>query len=367
MKVGIDFRPVVVAPFSGIARQASALYEAVEGLSGYRGIPCTEAPLDHEVRNTGLCPQRPAPAGMQQPQARWRFEAGFLSAALKEADIDLYVATANMGLPIARKGGRKQVVLIHDLFQLTEHNFHRSRLKALIYRWLDRWSIAWSIRVADAVWCPSDYSAGEVIRLFPGAADKVRVLPNHVSELPAADSGGLPELPPSFWLLVGIREPRKNIAFFLTAWQQLRKVQPLPELVLVGEASDFPGFAGVEGIHWLSGLSDEQLSYVYQQTECLWQPSWAEGFGMPVVEALGVGTPVALAKGSALDEVAPPSLPRFGPQDAEALKACMRRLAQEPLPKHCPHYAEWARGYGMQAYRARVQELLQELCIPCND
>lgn len=366
MKVAIDFRPVVVAPYSGIARQASALYQACRGMQDVEVIPCTEAPLDHPVRAMALCPARPAPAGMQRPRARLKFEAGFLPGALKKADVDLYVATANMGLPLGRKGRRKQVVLIHDLFQLTESNFHRSRIKALAYRLIDRLSIAWSIRTADAVWCPSEFSAGEVARLFPRARGKTRVLPNHVAQLPAPDGAGLPEIEQSFWLLVGTREPRKNIVFFVETWLRLRKELQLPALVLVGDSGDFPALQGVEDIYWVSGLTDAGLASLYRQTQCLWQPSYAEGFGMPVVEALSVGTPVALAKGSALDEVALDYLPRFSPFDSAELEACMRQLVQKPLQKGLREYADWCQRYAVEAYAARVQELVRELFQSCN-
>lgn len=367
MKIAIDFRPVVVAPCSGIARQASALYRACQSIQDVEAIPCTEAPLDHSVRDMGLCPKRAAQPGMQRPLPRIKFEAGFLPKALDKAGVDLYVATANMGLPLGRKGRRKQVVLVHDLFQLTERNFHRSRFKALAYRVIDWLSIAWSIRTADAVWCPSDFSAGEVVRLFPGAHRKVRVLPNHVAPLPVADEMELPELEQPFWLLVGTREPRKNISFFVETWRQLRTEQQLPELVLVGETSDFPALQDVKGIHWMSRLTDAQLAGLYLQAQCLWQPSYAEGFGMPVVEALSVGTPAALAAGSALDEVAPDCLPRFSPFDSAELAACMRKLAQDPLPKKQQTYADWSERYGMKAYAARVEELVQELLPLCND
>ncbi len=153
---------------------------------------------------------------------------------------------------------------------------------------------------------------------------------------------------------------------FVEAWQQLKVQQPLPDLVLVGEVDDFPALANVKGMHWLSGLTDAQLASLYRQAQCLWQPSYAEGFGMPVVEALSVGTPVALASGSALDEVAPSALPRFSPFDAAGLQSCMRRLAQDPLPRNQHVYADWSRRYGMDAYAARVRALVQELFPSCS-
>ncbi|MDT1028295.1 glycosyltransferase family 1 protein, partial [Pseudomonas paraeruginosa] len=58
--------------------------------------------------------------------------------------------------------------------------------------------------------------------------------------------------------------------------------------------------------------------------------SYAEGFGLPVVEALSVGTPVAVASGTSLDEITPPSAPRFSPTDGAARERLMLRLADAP-------------------------------------
>ncbi|MEN1226717.1 glycosyltransferase, partial [Pseudomonas aeruginosa] len=69
------------------------------------------------------------------------------------------------------------------------------------------------------------------------------------------------------------------------------------------------------------------LNISVQTAERLWQPSYAEGFGLPVVEALSVGTPVAVASGTSLDEITPPSAPRFSPTDGAALERLMLRLA----------------------------------------
>lgn len=134
----------------------------------------------------------------------------------------------------------------------------------------------------------------------------------------------LPEgLPARYWLVVGTREPRKNMAFFLAQWQASRARDPnVPDLVLVGHASDVPATLGdLPGLHWRNGLSDGQLQALYRHAAYLWQPSYAEGFGLPVVEALSVGTPVAVARGSALDEVAPPR----------------RRALRPTTPGNCKH------------------------------
>ncbi|KRP41658.1 Glycosyltransferase involved in cell wall bisynthesis [Pseudomonas libanensis] len=365
MRVALDYRPATVAPSSGIARQVLALEHALRARANTEVLLFSEAPLDHPQRQTAVCPAWASPLdGLQRPQVRLGFERRFLPKALHAQQIDLYIATANMGLPLCRKpAGTRYVLVLHDLFQLTHRNFHRSRLKALAYRLIDGASIAWSVWQADRVWCPSQFSCNEAARVFPWARAKFRVLSNLVPEFNAAPEP-LPEsLPTRYWLVVGTREPRKNMVFFLRQWQACRAANPdVPDMVLVGHASDVPADLGaLPGLHWCSGLSDGQLQALYRHAACLWQPSYAEGFGLPVVEALSVGTPVAVARGSALDEVAPPSAPRFDPHDAGQLQDVMRQLAAPGATVDPQPQIDWARQFAEPAYRSRLDTLLKEL------
>lgn len=365
MRVALDYRPATVAPSSGIARQVKALEQALRLREDTEVLLFSEAPLDHPQRESAICPPWPSPLeGLQRPQVRLRFERKFLPRAIQQHAIDLYIATANMGLPIGHKpAGTRYVLVLHDLFQLTQRNFHRSRIKALAYRLIDAASIAWSVWRADEVWCPSRFSCNEAARLFPWARPKFRELNNLVPAFTDACEP-LPEnVPQRYWLVVGTREPRKNMAFFITQWQACRARDPsVPDLVLVGHASDVPApLSQLAGLHWLSGLSDGQLQALYRKAACLWQPSYAEGFGLPVVEALSVGTPVAVARGSALDEVAPPSARRFDPHDGAQLKAAMLDLAQAQTAVDPEPLREWARQFAEDAYRQRLDTLLKEL------
>lgn len=365
MRVALDYRPATVAPSSGIARQVLALENALRTRDNTEVLLFSEAPLDHPQRQTAICPAWASPLdGLQRPRVRLGFERRFLPKALHEQQIDLYIATANMGLPLCRKpAGTRYVLVLHDLFQLTHRNFHRSKLKALAYRLIDGASIAWSVWQADRVWCPSQFSCNEAARVFPWARAKFRVLSNLVPELNAAPEPLPANLPARYWLVVGTREPRKNMEFFLRQWQACRAVNPgVPDLVLVGHASDVPAALGeLPGLHWCSGLSDGQLQALYRHAACLWQPSYAEGFGLPVVEALSVGTPVAVARGSALDEVAPPNAPRFDPHDAGQLHSVMQQLAAPEATVDPQLQRAWARQFAEPAYRSRLDTLLKEL------
>lgn len=366
MRVGLDYRTVGTSPQSGISRQVYALENALRTLPDVEVERFTVAPLGDETRLQAHCPTWGcAKTAMHQPQNRLRFEAGFLPRALREQHIDLYISTFNMGLPLPPKPkGLRTVVLLHDLFQITLNNYHANRLKALIYKTSDRLSIAYAVHSADRVWTPSQYSADETARLFPKAAGKIRVLPNQVEgfvEL-AADLSAH-QLPEHYWLLVGTRELRKNVPFLVDAWQQARRLSPaVPELVLVGSLEHLPeAQRSLPGIRALSGVSDAQLHGLYRKASRLWQPSYAEGFGLPVIEALSVGTPVAVASGTSLDEITPPSAPRFSPSDAPALVQLMVELVGRPTEDSPEQRKLWAQRFNHQAYRRRLAELIEEL------
>jgi len=365
MRIGLDYRPAAGYTHSGIGRQNLALEQALRAHPEVSLQLFGVAPEDHPIRRRVHCPKWGSPLqGIHRLPVRLRFEAGFLPGALREAGIEVYLCNFNMGLPPGRKpAGLRYVLQLHDLFQLTLRNSHGSKLKERVYRATDRLSISRSVKLADRIWTPSQYTADELVRLFPEARDKVRVLPNLVSGFAgeAADITDL-QVPARYWLAVGTREPRKNIPWFVAAWQAARQQSPqVPELLLIGTPEDLPApVRHLPGLHYLTGLSDAQLHAVYQQAVRLWQPSYAEGFGLPVIEALGVGTPVAVASGSALDEITPPDSPRFSPTDGPALSALMTRLADAPA-ENPDALRAWAKGYDTAAYRERFNQLIEEL------
>jgi glycosyltransferase involved in cell wall biosynthesis len=365
MRIGLDYRPAAGYSNSGIGRQNLALEDALRANPQVRLQLFGVAPEDHPLRRRVHCPTWGAPLqGIHRLPGRLRFEGAFLPDALSRAEVELYICNFNMGLPLGKKpAGLRYVLQLHDLFQLTLNNSHGSRLKERVYRFTDRLSIGHSVKQADRIWTPSQYTADELVKLFPEARDKVRVLPNLVPGFTgaAADISDL-QLPARYWLAVGTREPRKNIPWFVSAWHAARQQSPeVPELVLVGAAEHLPDeLRHLPGLHYLSDLSDAQLQAVYQQAQRLWQPSYAEGFGLPVIEALSVGTGVAVASGSALDEITPPHSPRFSPTDSPALTHLMVQLASA-TPDNPDELKAWAARYAEAAYQERFNALLEEL------
>jgi glycosyltransferase involved in cell wall biosynthesis len=368
MRVGVDIRALTAAPYSGIGRQALALCNTLRAREGTELVPFTHAPADHPHRSWACTPAKPVSIGaMHRPLARYRFEHDFLPEAISALAVDVYIATVNMGLPLGLSDVRRRrtrwVLQMHDVFQLTERNRHLTGLQAWVYRQLDRWSIRHATRLADAIWVPSAYTGDAVASLFPDTRSRIRVLPNAVPVEPWQRLSQDVYTPQRYWLLVGTREPRKNIPWFLSAWQQARDNWPelIPPLVVIGHPADVPQVP--QHVRFVHGINDAQLGNWYRQAERLWHPAWAEGFGLPVVEATACGTPVATARGSALDEVTPPTSPRFDPHDQVSLVQLMHRLARQGRGEgESPEALQaWAARFDLPAYGVRVDELLKEL------
>lgn len=365
MRIGLDYRPATGYPNSGIGRQNIALEEAARANPNTQVQLFSVAPFDHPIRRLAYCPKWSTPLnGIHRLPERLRFEGLFLPKALRDAEVQVYICNMNMGLPLGRKPeGMRYVLQLQDLFQLTLKNSHGSQLKARIYGITDRLSIAHSLKVADRIWTPSQFTADECIRLFPETRDKLRVLPALVSgwsDAPSDLQGWT--LPERYWLCVGTREPRKNMGWFIDAWQSARRqFENVPDLILIGAPEHLPpAQQALPGLHFLSDISDAELHAIYARADRMWQPSYAEGFGLPVVEALGVGTPVAVASGSSLDEITPPGSPRFSPTDTGALINLMGTLAN--TEKEDPEVLKtWAAGYGPKAFNRRFDELIEEL------
>lgn len=170
-------------------------------------------------------------------------------------------------------------------------------------------------------------------------------------------------MPPRYWLLVGTREPRRNADLFLRAWLDARRQHyDTPDLVVVGSPADVPAeLQRLNGVHWFERAADDELARLYYDAERLWQPSYAEGFGLPVLEALFAGTPVAVAEGGALEEVAPVDMPRFDPHDRPQLAQLMIRLSRESVVGNAEQRRAFAQRFAPNAYAARVGALLDEL------
>jgi glycosyltransferase involved in cell wall biosynthesis len=115
-------------------------------------------------------------------------------------------------------------------------------------------------------------------------------------------------------LAVGTLEPRKNLARAAEA-----AAQAGAELRVVGAR----GWGDVEanGVRWLGEVDDAELARLLRGARALVYPSLYEGFGIPILEAMSVGTPVVTSRGGATEEVAGGAAVLVDPLDPASIAA----------------------------------------------
>ncbi|HXF68947.1 MAG TPA: glycosyltransferase family 1 protein [Thermoflexus sp.] len=124
-------------------------------------------------------------------------------------------------------------------------------------------------------------------------------------------------------LYVGINKPSKNLGRLLEAWRRVREhLGPgwaSALLVLVGPWDPRYPLTFGEGVRHLGMVPEEDLPALYAGARLFVFPSLWEGFGLPVLEAMACGVPVACSDIPALREVAGEAAQYFDPQDVDAM------------------------------------------------
>jgi glycosyltransferase involved in cell wall biosynthesis len=257
-----------------------------------------------------------------------------------------------------------QLVTIHDL------NFlgHPERTRAEIRRDYPALVRSHALR-ADRIVVPSAYTAGEVQRLLEVPPDRISVCapgaPAWEPRSPRAPAG-------TYVLFLGTLEPRKNVGALLDAYELLSRRRHLPPLVLAGRTTD-----AAQG--WLERLERPPLrglarhvGYVdpsrrreiYAGALMLVQPSFEEGFGLPVLEAMTVGVPVVAANRGSLPEVLGGAGLLVEPDAPQGIADAIERVLDHPLAAEmAARGLERARSFTwtgaaermLEAYRRAVQ------------
>jgi glycosyltransferase involved in cell wall biosynthesis len=240
-------------------------------------------------------------------------------------------------LPLGWTG--PSVVTIHDLIHIRFPRFHPPG--AALYA---RVVAGLAVRRARVVIADSEATRRDVIELLAAPGDKVRVVPlgvargiRRVDPLEASAFRAERKLPEGFVLYVGARKRHKNLELLLCAWEEMHENER-PPLVISGlpYAANDPLAAlaialGVDGCVRFAGelRDDHELSCLYTCASLLVQPSLAEGFGLPPLEAMACGTPVLSSDAGSLPEGLGDAAEFLPPRDPDAWAAAVLRLLSD--------------------------------------
>ena len=232
------------------------------------------------------------------------------------------------------------VITVHDMTTFLFPQFH-ARFNRLFMRWaVPRMTQRASMIVAD-----SHSTRNDLLRLTSVSPDKVTVVHCGVDHarfglrnreqavIRIRETLGINE---PYLLGVGTLEPRKNLQTLLKAYAQLPS--SVPVLVLAGARGwgEGPLFQTVkehgltDRVRFTGFVEDSLLADLYAAASIFIYPSWYEGFGLPVLEAMACGSPVITSRVSSLPEVGGNAAIYVEPGDANELATAIQDLLEQP-------------------------------------
>lgn len=269
-------------------------------------------------------------------------EQRLMPRLIKEAKIDL-MHYPHWNIPIFSRV--PFVVTIHDLILLEDRHSARSSTNNRLLHGFKygafRTILEIAIHSSRAIITVSDYTKKSVLRHFGVKDKKVHTIHNGLTvptQTQSVDLRQLGVLEPYF-LYVGNAYPHKNLEMLLHAFALLCKLDPYVQLVIAGRRDVFSKALEKEArdiqipqerLRFIDLPTDAELATLYKKAHLFIFPSRIEGFGIPPLEALAYGVPVAAARSSSLPEVLGENASFFDPDDIEELVRIMHLSIHEP-------------------------------------
>ncbi|MCS7261173.1 MAG: glycosyltransferase family 4 protein [Anaerolineae bacterium] len=201
-----------------------------------------------------------------------------------------------------------------------------------------------ALHVAEVILVVSQTTRDDLMRHLHVAAHKITVIPEGVDEHFRPQTPEEIErvrhiyrLPTYYVLYVGSNKPHKNLVRLVQAWAVVAPHHRDVFLVIAGpwdarypQARRAVEELGIqEHVLFLGAVADEHLPGLYSGALCFVSPSLYEGFGLPVLEAMACGTPVACSDVASLPEVAGDAALFFDPHKVECIQDALMRLLSD--------------------------------------
>ena len=272
----------------------------------------------------------PQPVRARSRPARLLWEQTALPRAAAKLQLDVLL---NPGFTAPLFCPCPQVTVFHDL----QHKRHPE-----YFRWFDRpfWRffLYWAARRSQALIAISAATAADLRRFYPRIpASKIHIVPHGVEAVFAEIRTR--RNPQRFLLAVSTLHPHKNLDGLLRAFALFRQRAPDMRLVVCGmhgfvtgplhdlrrslnlqDAVEFPGW-----------IPRAQLYDLYARAWAFIYPSRFEGFGLPILEALAAGIPMACSDVEPMSGVAGDAAVKFDPDDVDAIAVAMQRITGDEV------------------------------------
>lgn len=249
--------------------------------------------------------------------------------------VDIVHAT---GPAIPPGGGAKVVATVHDLAPLRFAERYPREVRITLKR-----GIQTAAREAARIICPSEFTAAELRQFFDIDEERIRVVPHGVG-LPAIEAKDAAKFVKSrgisepYVLWIGTQEERKNIQGVLEAFVRVQRARPDVRLVLHGPqgwlGESVAGSIRKRGLAPSTqvsegGLTRFELAELYARASVFVFPSIYEGFGLPVLEAMSVGTPVVTSDRAGLPEAAGDAALLVDPTSSGAISTAILEVLED--------------------------------------
>ncbi len=233
----------------------------------------------------------------------------------------------------------KIVTTVHDLSFMLYPQWHpKERVEFMEKNFASR------IELSDVILTVSEYGKREVEKYVGVPGDKIKVVYNAVDERfrPLSKASVTTYLrakryPENYVLFVGAVEPRKNLETLIGAFGDIERSFGNLHLIIVGPKGWLyeSVFKKVEElgltnkVHFTGFVADEELIYLYNGAQVFVYPSFYEGFGIPVLEAMACKIPVIVSNTSSLPELVGDAGMLVDPHSQEGFAEAMRKVLSD--------------------------------------
>lgn len=231
------------------------------------------------------------------------------------------------------------VTTVHDLTTMRFDNPSKNRIVFKTKQFVYGGVIKWAARKSRALITPSNYVRDDLVRYTGVSAEKITVTyeaGDRIDE-PAVPLPDLHNLQNHrFIMYVGRPTPHKNLTRLINAFVLLKQESPALKLVLAGKkdvlyerhAAQVPAEVS-DDIIFTGFVSDGQLRWLYENCAAYVFPSLSEGFGLPALEAMAHGAPVASSNATCLPEVYGDAAHYFDPLSEQDMAAKIGEILKD--------------------------------------